>query len=54
MLELTPAQIADRVARLAQSGGHRVQLYPGRGTPERNMEASIAAAEKECPGGPAW
>lgn len=52
MLELSPAQIEERVKVLADSGCWRVQLYPGRGTPERNMEAAIAAANKYCPGGP--
>lgn len=52
MLELTPAQIGDRIAEFAASGCHRVQLYPGRGTPEANMEAAIAACERECAGGP--
>jgi hypothetical protein len=54
MDELTPAQIRDRVAELAQSGCSHVQLYPGRGVPEANMKAAIEAVRKECPGGPAW
>jgi hypothetical protein len=54
MAELTPRRIADRITELAQSGCHCVQLYPGRGVPERNMEAAIAAARTECLGGPAW
>jgi hypothetical protein len=53
MLEMSPAQIADRIGEFAQSGAGYVQLYPGRGTPERNMEAAIAAAQRECLGGPA-
>jgi uroporphyrinogen-III decarboxylase len=52
MLELSPAQIGDRIRELAHSGCMCVQLYPGRGTPERNMEAAIAAVQAECPGGP--
>ena len=52
MLEMSPAQISDRISEFAQSGAGWVQLYPGRGTPERNMEAAIAAAERECKGGP--
>jgi hypothetical protein len=54
MLELSPAAIGERIREFAQSGCAYVQLYPGRGTPERNMEAAIAAAQRECPGGPAW
>ncbi|NCP30137.1 MAG: hypothetical protein COY42_23880 [Armatimonadetes bacterium CG_4_10_14_0_8_um_filter_66_14] len=52
MLELSPAVIDDRIRELAQSGSAYVQLYPGRGTPEENMEAAIAAVQRECPGGP--
>ena len=53
MLEMSPATISDRISEFAQSGAGWVQLYPGRGTPERNMEAAIAAVERECLGGPA-
>ncbi len=45
-------QIADRVAQYAQSGAGWVQLYPDRATPDRNLEAAIAACERECRGGP--
>lgn len=54
MLQLTPAQIAERIRELAGCGCKCVQLYPGRGTPERNMEAAIEAVQRECPGGPLW
>jgi len=54
MLELSPSAIAERIREFAQSGCAYVQLYPGRGTPDQNMEAAIAACRKECPGGPAW
>lgn len=54
MLELSPTAIKDRVSELAQSGAAYVQFYPGRGTPARNMEAALAAAQRECLGGPAW
>ena len=54
MLELTPAQISDRVSELVQCGAGWLQLYPGRGTPEANMEAAVAAAQRECTGGPTW
>lgn len=51
MLQLTPQQIDSRIAELAASGSYRVQLYPGRSTPDANMEAAIAACERECAGG---
>ncbi len=54
MMELTPAEIDERICELAGSGCSHVQLYPGSDTPERNMEAAIAACWRECPGGPAW
>jgi hypothetical protein len=37
---------------MAGSGAGTVQIYPGRGTPDRQMEAAISAAQKECLGGP--
>lgn len=52
MLEFTPQQIDERIREFAGCGCSYVQLYPGRGTPERNMDAAIAAAQRECPGGP--
>ena len=52
MLEMTPAQIDERIREFAHCGCWRVQLYPGRGTPEANMEAAIAACQRECAGGP--
>lgn len=51
MLELTPSEIDARIAQFVASGCHRVQLYPGRGTPDANMEAAIAACERHCEGG---
>jgi len=51
LLELSPRTIADKVKQYAQSGCAYVQIYPGRGTPDANMEAAIAAAERECTGG---
>ncbi|OGV69239.1 MAG: hypothetical protein A3K19_13550 [Lentisphaerae bacterium RIFOXYB12_FULL_65_16] len=53
MLEMSPAQIDERICEFAQCGCAYVQLYPGRNTPERNMVAAIAAAQRECRGGPA-
>lgn len=52
--ELTPRALADLIKTYASSGCSHVQLYPGRATPPQNMEAAIAAAQRECPGGPAW
>ncbi len=52
MLELTPAQIDERVTELANCGAGWLQLYPGRGTPDANMEAALAATVRECTGGP--
>jgi hypothetical protein len=52
MLEMTPAQIEERIKEFAGCGCSYVQLYPGRGTPDRNMEAAIAACRRECTGGP--
>jgi len=52
LLELSPSAIDERIREFAQSGAAYVQIYPGRGTPQRNMEAAIAAAQRECLGGP--
>lgn len=49
---LTPVQLADLIAQYAQSGAGWVQLYPDRTTPDANLEAAIAACERECRGGP--
>ncbi len=54
MLEMTPAQIDEQIKVFAGCGCSHVQLYPGRGTPDRNMDAAIEACKRECPGGPAW
>ncbi|MBI2299188.1 MAG: hypothetical protein HYU66_09655 [Armatimonadetes bacterium] len=54
LLELTPAQLDERVRELAGCGCGWVQLYPGRATPPRNLEAGIEACRRECAGGPAW
>ncbi|MBU0714028.1 MAG: hypothetical protein KJ964_01560, partial [Verrucomicrobia bacterium] len=48
MLELTPHQIDERIKEFVDSGCGYVQLYPGRGTPERNMAAAIEACRREC------
>jgi len=52
LIYLTPADLAERIKVMANSGAHTVQLYPGRGTPDRQMGAAIAALQKECLGGP--
>jgi uroporphyrinogen-III decarboxylase len=51
LLELSPQAIAGKVKEYAHSGSGYLQLYPGRATPEANMQAAIAAAEAECAGG---
>jgi len=51
LLELSPRAIREKVKQYAHSGAGYVQLYPGRWTPDANMEAAIAAVEKECLGG---
>lgn len=50
--EFSPEAISERIKEFANCGASYVQLYPGRGTPERNMEAAISAARNECAGGP--
>ena len=51
LLELSPQAITEKVKEYAHCGCGYVQLYPGRGTPDANMRAAIAAAESECTGG---
>jgi hypothetical protein len=51
MLELTPAQIDERIREFAGCGCSFVQLYPGRRTPAANMDAAIEACRRECAGG---
>lgn len=51
LLELSPQAITEKVKAYAHSGCGYLQLYPGRGTPDVNMRAAIAAAERECAGG---
>jgi hypothetical protein len=52
--ELTPRALTELIKTYAGSGCSYVQLYPGRGVPPQNMDAAIAAVQRECPGGPAW
>jgi hypothetical protein len=52
LIYLSPVEIAERIKVMAGSGAGTVQIYPGRGTPDRQMEAAISAAQKECLGGP--
>jgi len=54
LLKYSPAEVAERIKVLAGSGAGEVQIFPGRSTPDRNMEAAISAAREVCPGGPAW
>lgn len=51
LVELSPQAIEEKVKAYADSGCGYVQLYPGRGTPDANMRAAIAAADRHCPGG---
>jgi hypothetical protein len=51
LLELSPQAIDEKVKEYAHSGCGYVQLYPGRGTPDANMQSAIAAVERECAGG---
>ena len=51
LLELSPRAITEKVKEYAHSGSGFVQLYPGRGTPDANLRAAIAAAGRECTGG---
>jgi len=53
MAELSPAQLDEKIKEYAGCGCHCVQLYPGRHTPERNMDAALAACQRECTGGAA-
>lgn len=52
LLELSPAQLDEKVTEYANCGCAWVQLYPGRDVPDANMDAAIAALERECAGGP--
>jgi hypothetical protein len=52
MRELTPYEINERIKDFANCGAEYVQLYPGRDTTDRNMEAAITAVQRECKGGP--
>lgn len=51
LAELTPVAIREKVARYAECGSGYVQIYPGRGIPDANMEAAIDAAQQLCTGG---
>lgn len=51
LLEFSPQAIAELIREFANCGAAYVQLYPGRGTPDRNLEAAIAAVERDCSGG---
>lgn len=52
LAELSPAQLDEKIREYAGCGCHCVQLYPGRNVPAANMDAAIAACERECAGGP--
>lgn len=54
MLELSPMEISEKVKAFAGSGCAYVQIYPGRGTPVRNMDAAVSSCQRECLGGPSY
>lgn len=51
MSEWTPAQLEECVKLYANCGCRYVQLYPGRNVPDANIDAAIAACQRECAGG---
>jgi len=51
LLELSPQALTEKAKEYAHSGCAYVQLYPGRATPEANMEAAIVVLDRECSGG---
>ncbi|MCM8804285.1 MAG: hypothetical protein NC833_03410, partial [Candidatus Omnitrophica bacterium] len=53
MKEYTPYQLEEKIKELANCGAGYVQIYPGRDTPDINMEIAINVLQKECKGGPA-
>ena len=54
LAHLPPGHIRERIKVLAGSSAMAVQIYPGRLTPQANMEAAIEACRDECAGGPRW
>ncbi|MCM8820975.1 MAG: hypothetical protein NC932_03390 [Candidatus Omnitrophica bacterium] len=53
MKEYTPYQLEEKIKEFANCGAGYVQIYPGRDTPDINMETAITVLQKECKGGPA-
>jgi len=51
LLDRSPQALAELIKEFANCGAAYVQLYPGRGTPDRNLEAAIEACQRECAGG---
>lgn len=53
MKEYTPHQMEEKIKEFANCGAEYVQIYPGRDTPDINMETAITVLQRECKGGPA-
>lgn len=53
MKEFTKYQLEEKIKEFANCGAEYVQIYPGRDTPDINMETAITTLKKECKGGPA-
>ncbi|RLD12698.1 MAG: hypothetical protein DRI28_07295, partial [Caldiserica bacterium] len=51
MKEFTPSQLEEKIKEFANCGAGYVQIYPGRDTPDKNMEVAISALQRECKGG---
>jgi len=54
MKEFTPYQIEEKIKEFANCGAEYVQIYPGRDTPDINMEVAISVMQRECKGGPVF
>ncbi len=52
MREFSPGEIDEKIRKFSSCGAAYVQIYPGRDTTDKNMEAAIAALKRECKGGP--
>ncbi|MCX8083195.1 MAG: hypothetical protein N3D17_07410 [bacterium] len=53
MKEYNQYQLEEQIKKFANCGAAYVQIYPGRDTPDINMERAIEILQKECKGGPA-
>ncbi|MCM8769693.1 MAG: hypothetical protein NC911_08530 [Candidatus Omnitrophica bacterium] len=52
MKQYTPYQLEEKIKEYANCGAGYVQIYPGRDTPDINMEVAISVLQRECKGGP--